>query len=265
MRLSISRLNMMLRCPKQYEHRYVDGIVAPPGVALIVGKGTHRANASDLLAKMDSGSLLSSDEVKAIAADATKREWEAQDVALDDDERAQGADAVKGEAVDRSVTLASLYHENIAPTVEPTGIEEPFTVQLPSVVHELTGYIDVNTATRIRDCKTTGKTPEAEAADKSLQLTGYIWADWERSGRTTMKTGALDHLVTLKKSAKAITQETTRTEEDFSRLHARLDIAAETINSGLFAPCDPGQWCCSPKWCGYWNHCEFGARGKARP
>ena len=73
MRLSISRLNMMLRCPMQYKHRYVDGAIAPPGVALIVGKGTHRANASDLLHKMDSGSLLSIDEVKAIAAGLWKR------------------------------------------------------------------------------------------------------------------------------------------------------------------------------------------------
>jgi len=262
MRLSISRLNMLSRCPQQYEHRYVRGIVAPPGVALIVGKGTHRASASDLLAKMDSGSLLSGDEVKAIAADATKREWDAQEVALDDDEKAQGAEAVKGEAVDRSVTLATLYHEDIAPAIEPTAIEQGFTLPLPSG-DELVGYIDLNTETRIRDTKTTGKSPEPEAADKSLQLTGYIWADWELSGRHAIKGGALDHLVSLKKP-KAVTQETTRTPQDFDALHSRLDYAGQTIRAGLFAPCDPGQWCCSPKWCGYWNVCPFGARGRSR-
>jgi hypothetical protein len=264
MRLSISRLNMMLRCPMQYQHRYIDGVIAPPGVALIVGKGTHRANASNLLNKMDSGSLLPDDEVKAIAADATKREWDAQEVALDEDEKAEGADKVKGEAIDRSVVLASLYHEHIAPAVEPTGIEETFTVAVPSSDDELTGFIDVNTEMQIRDCKTTGKSPDAEAADKSLQLTGYIWAEWERSGRSVLKDGALDHLVTLKKSAKAITQETTRKVEDFDRLHRRLALASQTIQAGIFAPCDPGQWCCSPKWCGWWNRCEFGARGRTR-
>ena len=263
MRLSISRLNMLLRCPMQYQHRYVDGVIAPPGVALIVGKGTHRANASDLLAKMDSGSLLSSAEVKAIAADATKREWDSQEVALDEEEKAEGAEKVKGDAIDRSVVLASLYHEDIAPAVEPTGIEQQFTLPLPTG-DDLTGFIDVNTETKIRDCKTTGKSPDAEAANKSLQLTGYIWAEWEASGRTAIKGGALDHLVTLKKSAKAVVQETTRTPLDFERLHARLDYAGQTIRAGLFAPCDPGQWCCSPKWCGWWNRCDFGAKGRER-
>lgn len=253
---------MLLRCPQQYEHRYIRGIVAPPGVALIVGKGTHRANASDLLAKMDGGELLSSDEVKAIAADATKREWDAQEVALDDEEKAKGADTVKGEAVDRSVVLASLYHEEIAPVVEPTAIEQSFTLPLPSG-DELTGFIDVNTAEKIRDTKTTGKSPDAEAAAKSLQLTGYIWADWEIGGRKQIKGGTLDHLVSLKKP-KAITQETTRTTGDFDALHTRLDYAGKTIRAGLFAPCDPGQWCCSPKWCGYWSACAFGERGRSR-
>ena len=260
MRLSISRLNMLNRCPMQYQHRYVDGIVAPPGVALIVGKGTHRANASDLLAKMDSGDLLSGEEVKAIAADATTREWDAQEVALDDDEKVEGVDKVKGAAIDRSVSLATLYHEEIAPTIEPIGIEQQFTLPLPSG-DELTGFIDVNTATKIRDGKTSGKSPVADAADQSLQLTGYIWAEWEASGRQTIKTGSLDYLVSLKKP-KAVVLETTRTEQDFSRLHARLDVASQMIRAGLFPPCDPGQWCCSPKWCGYWNHCAFGAKGQ---
>ena len=258
MLLSISRLNMLYRCPQQYEHRYVRGIIAPPGVALIVGKGTHRANASDLLAKMDSGSLLSDDEVKAIAADATKREWEAQDVALDEEEKAEGAEKVKGDAIDRSVSLATLYHEQVAPVVEPVGIEQKFTLPLPSG-DELTGYIDVNTPTRIRDGKTSGKSPAAEAADQSLQLTGYIWADWETSGRQQIKDGSLDYLVSTKKP-KAVILETKRDEQDFARLHARLDVAGQIIRAGLFPPCDPGQWCCSPKWCGYWGHCAFGAK-----
>ena len=108
MRLSISRLGTLNRCGMQYHFRYVEGIVAAPGVSAIVGKGTHRANASDLLNKMDSGELLPLEAVKAIAADATKREWANQPPTLDDDEKAKGEDAVKGEAVDKSVVLAEL-------------------------------------------------------------------------------------------------------------------------------------------------------------
>ena len=39
--LSASAIATLLRCPKQYEFRYIHDIVAPPSVALIVGSATH--------------------------------------------------------------------------------------------------------------------------------------------------------------------------------------------------------------------------------
>lgn len=262
MRLSVSRLQMLQRCGMQYLFRYVEGIVSPPGVALIVGKGTHRAIASDLLAKMDGGELLPDEQVKDIAADAAKREWDAQPVALDDDEKAKGADVAKGEAIDRAVVLAGLHHAELAPTIEPTAIEREVKLRLPSG-DDFLGYIDVTTETAIHDTKTTGKTPDKNAAENSQQLTGYLWADWELGGRKKIKSGRLDHLVSTK-TPKAVTQDTTRGLAEFAALHDRLALASQTIGHGVFQPCPPDSWCCSPKWCGYWDRCPFGARGRIR-
>jgi hypothetical protein len=259
MRLSISRVNTLYRCGMQYHFRYVEGIVSAPGVSAIVGKGTHRANASDLMHKMDSGELLPLDEVKAIAADATKREWSDQPPTLDDEEKAKGEEAVKGEAVDKTVVLAELYHTKVAPTIEPLGIEKEATVDL-SNGDQLFMIKDLETPTHVRDTKTSGKSPDANAADVSLQLTAYLW---ESSLRGQPKSGALDYLVSTK-TPKQVTLETMRGEADFAALARRLDLASSVIQSGLFSPCPPDSWACNPKWCGYWSRCPFGERGRTK-
>lgn len=259
MKLSISRLNMLIRCGCQYEFRYVRGIIAPPGAAIIVGKGTHRANASDLLNKMDAGELLPDEQVKQLAAETTAKEWDAQEVALDEEEKDRGVEKVRGESIDKAVTLASLYHSEVAPSIEPLAIEAGFSIPVAGV-HELVGYKDIETPTHVRDTKTTGKSPDKEAANNSLQLTAYLW---ESSLRGQPKAGALDYLV-ASKTPKLMQQETTRGPEDFAALERRLSLAADVINGGAFAPCDPTSWCCSAKWCGYWHLCEFGQRGRSR-
>jgi len=40
----------------------------------------------------------------------------------------------------------------------------------------------------------------------------------------------------------------------------RIERATKVIASGIFKPANPGDWCCSARWCGYWERCEFGAR-----
>ena len=40
--LSASSIGMLLNCPKQFEFRYVKGLVIPPGAALVTGSAMHR-------------------------------------------------------------------------------------------------------------------------------------------------------------------------------------------------------------------------------
>ena len=40
--LSASALIVLLRCPKQFEFRYIDGHIVQPGTAQIKGSATHR-------------------------------------------------------------------------------------------------------------------------------------------------------------------------------------------------------------------------------
>lgn len=254
--LSVSALGTLQRCGYQYYFRYIKGIKSPPGVALIIGKGTHAAVESDLGNVLETGSLLPDDAIADFAADATKAAWDAEEPMRGDDEPDRDG------AVDAAVSLAQLHHKEVAPAIEPVAIERGFLLELDGFPFDIKGYIDIEEPTRIRDTKTSSKAPPANAAAVSDQLTCYALSAHTR-GET--KTVALDYLVKTK-VAKAITLESQRTADDYARFLRRMETAAEVIQSGSFLPAPADSWACSAKFCGYWeNHCEFGARGRTRP
>lgn len=251
--LSSAQLNMIGRCQVQYRYRYLDGIKSPPGVAATIGKGVHAAIGKDLGNKMEWGELLDDEAIPDFAADATRAAWQEDEPRLVDDDPGQDA------AVDIAIELAKLHHLKAAPGIEPVALEKKFRLVLDGP-YDLVGVPDVEEAGTIRDTKTAGKTPSADEADRSLQLTVYHLAA-ARAGAE--KEVALDYLVKTQKP-KLVQLRSTRGPEDHARLLRRVEIAAQTIASGVFAPTNADNWWCSDRWCGYWNICEFGSRGRKR-
>lgn len=254
--LSVTQLNMLAKCARQYMFRYEEGIRTPPGVALVLGKGTHAPIEADLKAKMATGELLPLEQVTQQAAEAVRREWEAEPPALSEEEQQLGASRVLGETVDAAVSLASLHHKVVAPAINPTGVEAGFVLELDGFPFDVIGYKDVEEPGRIRDTKTKSKTPPADAADTSMQLTLY---HMESAARGLDVEVQLDNLVATK-VPKYVPQKSRRNIIDHHRLLRRLEVAAQQIEAGVFPPTDPTSWACSPKWCGYWNRCEFGGK-----
>ena len=249
--LSISQLEMHARCEKQWEFRYAMGIKNPPGVAAIIGKGTHGAVEKDLGQKLAWGELLGADEVKDAAADATKHAWENERPVIRDGDPDQGG------AVDLAVALASLHHTKLAPRIEPVALEQAFIIEIPELPYDVMGVVDIETATDIRDVKTRGKTPAKDAAQRSPQLIGYHLRS-AIAGRPS-KTVALDVLVKAR-TPKVETRTAAPTRDDHLVFLRRVELAARSIQSGIFKPTNPDNWWCTQKWCGYWHRCEFGAR-----
>src|SRR5689334_19813740 len=100
--LSVSQLGLLGRCPKAWESRYVLGLKVPPGVAAVIGKGTHKAVELDLGAKMNWGELMTASEVKDAARDGLVRAWDLEPPVIRD------GDPDRGEATDTAVSLAML-------------------------------------------------------------------------------------------------------------------------------------------------------------
>lgn len=254
--LSNTQISMLAKCPKQYEHRYVDGIRTPPGVALVLGKGGHQGVEADLTSKLNTGELLPLEAVTQAAAEGVRQEWAKEPVALTEEEQQVGASRVLGDTVDKAVALVGLHHKVVAPAIKPVAIETGFRLELDGFPFDIIGYKDVEEVGRIRDTKFKGKAPPEDAALTSTQLTLY---HLESASRGLSVEVQLDNLVATR-VPKYVPQKAKRTELDHRRFLRRVELFARQIESGIFPPTDPTSWACSPKWCGYWDRCDFGAK-----
>lgn len=108
----------------------------------------------------------------------------------------------------------------------------------------------------IRDTKTSRKSPNAEEANKSHQLSAYALASHVIDGQLP-KAVKLDYLVDLKSGAKTVTLESSRDLEDIRQYLNRIANAVATIRSGNFAPAPNTAWWCDAKWCAYHSMCPY--------
>lgn len=258
--LSVSQIEMHARCPMQWYFRYALGIKSPPGVAAVIGKGTHKAIELNLARKLAGWGLMEDDEVKTAAADATRAFW-ALEPPL-----ARDGDPDQGQAVDVAVSLATLHHKALAPRIEPIAIEQAFLIDLPELSHDLLGVVDVETPTHVRDTKTKSRAPQMEAAKRSTQLAAYhlhsqLQAQQARNPQAGSKAVALDFLVKTR-VPHALTIEAQPTARDHQALIRRVELTALSIDTGIFRPTNTDNWWCTQKWCGYWEMCDHGAKQK---
>ena len=242
--LSVSQINSYLRCPAQYCLRYVKGITMPPTRGLTVGKVVHSAIEQNYKQKMQSGVDLPLDVIRDITATEFDRQAPLTDWGEDD----------PGKAKDEAITLASLYHQEVAPTVMPAAVELRVEVEFENVDYSLLGYIDlIDSEGFIRDTKTATRTPSEDEASKSLQLTTYYLAYQINYGCEPAGV-KLDYLVNTK-TPKYVQLQAARTQEDVDRLLRLIGYVAGAISAGHFYP-NPTSFLCSEKNCQYWQHCQ---------
>lgn len=249
--LSHSQIETFTRCGLQWYRRYVLGEKQPPGVAAVVGKGTHQTGYLNLLRKMDWGQLMSREEVADTARDETVRAWDREQPMINED------DPTKGEAVDLVVALSDLYHRRVAPTIEPIALEQGFRIDVPDLPFDLVGVVDVETIETIRDTKTKGRKPSEDSVRRSQQLALYHLRA-ELMGEPTKRV-AFDYLIKTK-TPQHISVETRPGKNDHLALLRRLEPIVASIKAGIFPPADPMSWVCTAKHCGYYDRCEHGAR-----
>jgi hypothetical protein len=244
-----------MKCLEAFRRRYIEGEVIPPGIALIVGTGTHRAVERNLKSKMERGVLLPDEEVAETARDAVVSAWDAG-VRLDPEEAAKGIKKARAEAVDRAVRLANLHHKQLAPAISPTAVERSWAVSLKGYPVDLVGQIDIQEAARIRDTKTSQKSPAPDAASKSLQLIAYSLAVRVLDGAYP-QSATLDYLVDSSSGPRSVIVEACFDDRAVRSLLARVEALCRAMEAGIFPPIGPDHWACDPKWCGYAMTCKY--------
>lgn len=259
--MSESAFRMLIKCGMQFFWSYIEGIKIPPGISMIVGTATDVSVDTDLNFKKNTGKLRIDDEIKDIARDALNINWQ-RGVRLVGDELKESQKKLKGEAVDDAVTLSTLHHKELAPSIEPIDIQRFWKLELPNYPYDMTGRIDIEEPEKTRDVKTSAKSPSWDEAHSSRQLTIYALARKITKG-TGWKKQSLDYLIRTK-TPKFVVLDTERTEEDFEAVFRLYERAMFIIEKGAFMPNTDGWWC-SDRYCGYWaDKCPFGRRSQIK-
>lgn len=254
--LHVSGLNMLSKCGVQFERRYLMGERVPPGWAAVVGTAVDRSVRRNLQSIIDTGEPIPGEEAMDAARDALKAEWDRQGGV-----HAPEEDETQDAGIDAAVNLSALHHREVAPIIRPVRVARPFVLDLKGYDMQLAGEIDVDEENAIRDTKTAKKSPSADQAHQSLQLTTYSMARLVLDGALPERV-SLDYLVRLK-TPKSVTVNATPDREHFKELFARIEAAHVAMSKGAFIPAPLDAWWCSAKWCGYHSTCRYARKPMA--
>lgn len=253
--LSSTQIDMMSLCGEAYRRRYIEGEKIAPGVAMLIGSGTHLGAEINFKQKIDSHKDLPASDIVDIAVSGFEDIVE-EGVEFDETETKRGTSIVIAEAKDTVAALAGLHAAEQAPDYQPVAVEKEILIPMPGAPFDMLGYVDlIDNQRRVTDFKTAGKSKPKDEADKSTQLTVYAASFLIDTGELPAEV-RLDTLVKTKTPKRQVLS-STRTNADVQALVHRVNAAINTIESGAFMPASPGSWKCSPKWCGYWSTCKF--------
>lgn len=266
-----SQIAMAVRCGMQFQYRYIEGKVRPPGIALVAGSTLHKVREVDLLRKAAAVSTLTPDEAAQMAAIEFDRRVDTEGLEPDEDERHMSQEALRGSGVDLAVSLAVAHNRDIVPLVTPTtmpnargeavaAVELALRVEIPGVAYPLEGTIDtIDVDGVLRDCKSSGKKLGRDTLATSIQLPFYALL-MDAAMRVEPTGFALDVVQKLKRPAGYVVSGPATT--GHQRVLSHVMSHVQMLEGGNFRPADPDHWVCSKKFCGYFDICPFGARGR---
>ena len=250
--LSVSQVGTYSRCPKQYEFRYVKGVISPPQARMAEGTAIHRALEVGHRERMVGGSTAP----LSVLMDAHNDSWknEKQRVEVWDEESPEVL------ILKRARVFLSQYHKGYLPHIDPIGVEKRFWALVEDNI-PIVGFIDLiatdsnpllrqqgGAEKEVVDYKVTAKTFSKAEVDGNLQLTMYSHATGIPRVRFDMFVKTKTPVV---KSLGSI-----RTSQDWKWAQSVFSNVGRAISKGVFPPTLPTEWVCTKKWCGYWHLCR---------
>lgn len=269
--LSISQVQMFIKCPRQWELVYVQQKPRRTSARMFQGVQVHTAAETVLNDIIATGELPPLEKATDAFSDAFEKskdlieDWEGQD---------------PGQVKDTGVTCAKIFHQEAAPAATPVVVEKTFHTVIRSedgkVRLPILGRIDSEQVQahnrddyqRVRELIAAGKPADKPLRLHDLKVSTDKWNDDDIANSVQFATYAhvegipdvqVDNLVKgrakvprprLEVITGVITPKQTR--------HALrvLQDAAKSIALGHFPVTDPDNWWCSEKWCSVWRFCR---------
>lgn len=242
-------------CPYHFVMYQKHGPV-PPGIALHVGSGVHKGAEHNYRQKIGTHQDLPAKEIEEVSVTAFADRIKEQGIGITEGE---SAESVRSLGEKRVRALVKTYHDELAPHVIPDLVEYQFEVPVPQMGIQLVGTMDLRDNQKwVLDLKTGGKSRLQRDADTSDQLTMYAFVH-ELMGMGVPAGLGLDILVCTEKTLKSYRQArltTTRTRAHYNQLLRKVDVVLQIIRAGVYPP-NTQWWGCSPRFCGYFDRCEF--------
>lgn len=251
--LSVTSIGTYLKCPERWRRRYLENEYEPSSGKMLAGKAVGAAEAAHYQTQIDTGTGLALSDV----LDAFTDEWQ---LAADTTEVDWGEDKPT-EIKDSARVALERYHLDVAPEIQPTSVERPFTLRFPDTDWTVTGYLDLEEADDVvSDLKVKGKSISQADADSDMQPTTYMLAR-----RTEGRPASEFHFHLLNRGVKAPYAKVIPTQRTDAQLDAHLrrivGVAAEIAwraENEHWQGAVPGSWWCSQKMCGFWESCPMG-------
>jgi hypothetical protein len=233
---------MYRRCARQYEYRYIKNIKQPPGIAMTQGSAIHKGAEVTHRHTIEHGVPLPLEQATASVADT----FENMSQMIED----WGED-FPGPIKDRTVQHFRTYYVSATPLIKPKAVEYAFASKVGTV--PMVGFIDLideaNDVEVVSDLKFTGKKWIEQKLRHETQLTLYAHI-------TGISRVRIDFLLDYKAGAKYVPIRSERTPDDAKLLEEDIQATVEYIKRGVFPRCDPTEWVCSERFCGYYQKCR---------
>ena len=249
--LSVSQVELYLKCPKQFEFRYVYGHKKPPSAALVQGKAIHNVLEKGYNHIKTKKELPPEEYILDNYSDTIKEALEYDEIVYEEDEdekiiRKQGE------------SLLKKWREVKAPKVSPKEVEKAFVMNVAGV--PAVGIIDLIDDNVIVDNKVVAKSWSQDRIDNSLQLTLYSAATGLNEQRIDLyvkgSTAALVNPNSRAKGPHIKELSSKRSRKDYMWMAEVFENVAKSISAGIFPPTTPDSWVCTKKWCGFWDMCR---------
>ncbi len=251
-----------MRCPRQYEFRYIQGLVRPPGAALVLGRAFHKAMA-DLAMERADGAEMEQDQAADLFVDAFDAEAEGE---------VDWGEEKPGQIKDIGTKMATIGAETWVAPLHPwdiAGVEAKFDVLIPDYDEgkavPFTGFRDLVLVGEtgdlaVVDYKTSSRKWSPGRVIQEIQPMAYALPEYLSTG--LVPSFRFDIVVRPGEEGEGrVKTQSFPVQSDRAAIEWWLDTVRRIyrlVQSGVFVP-NPTGWWCSPKWCGYYDLC----RGKA--
>jgi hypothetical protein len=239
----VSQIQLMMKCPMQYEWRYCKGEKAPYPVALAEGNAVHRVLQFINNYRMQNKKWLKDKEV----ADKWAAVWKETQQEVED-----WGEESKESVLVRGFDLLRTYTREVMTDTSPVDAERFFDVQFNG--QSVIGYMDLVERDCVSDYKVVGRNPSDGDLKNHMQLAMYCLVHKCRTGS----------LIVFNKKTGRITRMTGNFDPKFwtGWWAEIIERYAKMRKAGVFPPCDASSWCCSEKFCGYYGRCRGAASKK---